>query len=68
MLNQLNGTASPRSSAVSSPVPNGQGGVDLGPLPQVDQQLYHDRPELLVQYRVNSLFTTKTFEFEELTI
>lgn len=34
MLNQLNGTASPRSSAVSSPVPNGQGGVDLGPLPQ----------------------------------
>jgi hypothetical protein len=35
MLNQLNGTASPRSSAVQSPVPNANGGLDLGPLPQV---------------------------------
>jgi len=34
MLNQLNGTASPRSSAVSSPVPDGQGGLQPGPLPQ----------------------------------
>jgi len=34
MLNQMNGTASPRSLAVASPVPNGHGGFELGPLPQ----------------------------------
>jgi len=33
MVNQMNGTASPRSSAVVSPVPNGQGGLEMGPLP-----------------------------------
>ena len=52
MVNQMNGgTASPRSSAVASPVPNGVAGaaaaanpqqqqaVDMGPLPPVSKEI-----------------------------